>query len=96
MGTIFCLAPCIVQDVYDWARQFASRLDEMEELLSGNRIWKERTVDVGIVTAQQVGDVHGGSNRSSGSSRGPNEPLNVTQVKCLVVIQCLGVIERSR
>jgi len=44
----------LLKDVYDWARQFASRLDEMEELLSGNRIWKERTVDVGVVSAQQA------------------------------------------
>jgi len=46
----------LLKDVYDWARQFASRLDEMEELLSGNRIWKERTVDVGVVSAQQAWD----------------------------------------
>jgi NADH dehydrogenase (ubiquinone) Fe-S protein 2 len=44
----------LLRDVYDWARQFASRLDEMEELLTGNRIWKERTVDVGTITAQMV------------------------------------------
>ena len=50
----------LLKDIYDWARQFASRLDEMEELLSGNRIWKERTVDVGIVTAQQAWWVDGG------------------------------------
>lgn len=42
--------------MYDWARQFATRLDEMEELLSGNRIWKERTVDVGVISAQQAWD----------------------------------------
>jgi NADH dehydrogenase (ubiquinone) Fe-S protein 2 len=35
--------------------QFSSRLDELEELLSDNRIWKERTVGVGLLTAQQVG-----------------------------------------
>jgi hypothetical protein len=34
-----------------WLR---SRLDEMEELLTSNRIWKERTVDVGTITAQMV------------------------------------------
>lgn len=34
--------------------QFSSRLDELEELLSDNRIWKERTVGVGLLTAQQV------------------------------------------
>lgn len=36
------------------ALQFSSRLDELEELLSDNRIWKERTVGVGLLTAQQV------------------------------------------
>lgn len=28
----------------------------MEELLSANRIWKERTVGIGIITAQQAWD----------------------------------------
>lgn len=44
----------LLRDIYDWARQFSSRLDEIEELLTGNRIWKERTVDVGTITAQMV------------------------------------------
>lgn len=34
----------LCRDIYEFARQFSSRLDEMEELLSNNRIWKERTV----------------------------------------------------
>ena len=59
----------LLKDIYDWARQFASRLDEMEELLSGNRIWKERTVDVGIVTAQQAWWVDVGIEVSSPRSR---------------------------
>jgi len=46
----------LMKDIYDWARQFTHRLDEIEELLSGNRIWKERTVDVGVITAQQAWD----------------------------------------
>jgi hypothetical protein len=36
--------------------QFSSRLDELEELLSDNRVWKERTVGVGLLTAQQAWD----------------------------------------
>lgn len=42
------------EDIYRFCRQFASRIDEMEELLTGNRIWKQRLVDIGVVTAEQA------------------------------------------
>ena len=32
------------------------RLDEMEELLTNNRIWKQRLVDIGVVTAKDALD----------------------------------------
>lgn len=44
------------EDIYRFCRQFASRIDEMEELLTGNRIWKQRLVDIGVVTADQALD----------------------------------------
>lgn len=44
------------EDIYRFAQQFASRIDEMEELLTTNRIWKQRLVDVGVVTAAQAMD----------------------------------------
>ena len=44
------------EDIYRFARQFASRIDEMEEMLTGNRIWKQRLVDIGVVTADQALD----------------------------------------
>jgi len=44
------------EDIYRFAQQFSSRIDEMEELLTTNRIWKQRLVDVGIVTAPQAMD----------------------------------------
>jgi hypothetical protein len=47
------------------AVQFSSRIDELEELLSDNRIWKERTVGVGLLTAQQVRPLMATSNRSA-------------------------------
>lgn len=46
----------LLQDIHVWAQQFSSRIDEMEELLSGNRIWLDRTVGVGVVTARQALD----------------------------------------
>ena len=46
----------LLRDIYEFARQFSSRLDELEELLSDNRIWKERTVGIGVISAQQAWD----------------------------------------
>ena len=42
------------EDIYYFAQNFASRIDEMEEMLTNNRIWKQRLVDVGIVTAEEA------------------------------------------
>jgi len=46
----------LCRDIYFFTRQFASRIDELEEMLTGNRIWKQRLVDIGTVTAQQAKD----------------------------------------
>jgi NADH dehydrogenase (ubiquinone) Fe-S protein 2 len=37
-------------DLYTFIKQFSTRLDEIEELLTANRIWKERLVDIGVVS----------------------------------------------
>lgn len=46
----------LCESIYKFARQFASRIDEIEEMLTSNRIWKQRLVDVGVVTAEQAMD----------------------------------------
>nr|YP_009350054.1 NADH dehydrogenase subunit 7 [Spongospora subterranea]AIK19922.1 NADH dehydrogenase subunit 7 [Spongospora subterranea] len=46
----------LLEDIYTFCFQFSSRVDEIEELLTNNRIWKQRLVDVGIVTKQQAFD----------------------------------------
>jgi len=43
-------------DIYTWATQFPARIDEIEELLTGNRIWKQRLVDVGTISAESALD----------------------------------------
>lgn len=43
-----------LEDVYTFSRSFSKRILEIEELLSVNRIWKQRLVDVGIVKAQDA------------------------------------------
>jgi NADH dehydrogenase I D subunit len=41
----------LLQSIHAWAEQFASRIDEIEELLTSNRIFKQRLVDIGVLTA---------------------------------------------
>jgi NADH dehydrogenase (ubiquinone) Fe-S protein 2 len=45
-----------LDDVYLFINQFAIRLDEIEEMLTGNRIWKERLVDIGVVSSAKAID----------------------------------------
>jgi NADH dehydrogenase (ubiquinone) Fe-S protein 2 len=45
-----------LDDLYLFCIQFAVRLDEIEEMLTNNRIWKERLVDVGIVSAKKAAE----------------------------------------
>jgi NADH dehydrogenase (ubiquinone) Fe-S protein 2 len=44
----------LCDDIYTFCQQFGSRLDEVEELLTNNRIWKQRLVDVGVVSAEDA------------------------------------------
>ncbi|EOY16885.1 NADH dehydrogenase subunit 7 [Theobroma cacao] len=43
-------------DIDSSTQQFASRIDELKEMSTGNYIWKQRLVDIGTVTAQQAKD----------------------------------------
>jgi NADH dehydrogenase (ubiquinone) Fe-S protein 2 len=45
-----------LDDVFLFSNQFSLRLDEIEEMLTGNRIWKERLIDVGVVNTQNAID----------------------------------------
>src|SRR6185437_7858135 len=42
------------EDIYTFVDSFRSRIDEMEELLTANRIWKQRLIGVGRVTQAQA------------------------------------------
>eukprot|EP00246_Nothoceros_aenigmaticus_P018066 TRINITY_DN9314_c0_g1_i1.p1 TRINITY_DN9314_c0_g1~~TRINITY_DN9314_c0_g1_i1.p1 ORF type:complete len:456 (-),score=70.38 TRINITY_DN9314_c0_g1_i1:248-1588(-) len=44
------------EDIFLFSQQFASRIDEIEEMLTNNRIWKQRLVDIGVVTAKEAMD----------------------------------------
>lgn len=46
----------LLQDVYKFTKQFYSRLIEIEELLTNNKIWKQRLVNIGSVSVKQALD----------------------------------------
>lgn len=66
-GVAWDLPIGLMDDIYDWAvkvnphyhshnefhdlLQFPARIDELEDMLTENRIWKARTVDIGLVSA---------------------------------------------
>ncbi|RLN96706.1 hypothetical protein BBJ28_00006892 [Nothophytophthora sp. Chile5] len=44
----------LLNDIYIFCDQFNTRLDEIEEMLTNNRIWKQRLVDIGVITAKEA------------------------------------------
>jgi NADH dehydrogenase (ubiquinone) Fe-S protein 2 len=44
----------LCDDIYNFISQFSYRIDEIEELLTSNRIWKQRLIDIGVVTAKEA------------------------------------------
>jgi NADH-quinone oxidoreductase subunit D len=48
------LTPQLIQDIYDWCDPFLKICDDIEGLLTENRIFKQRNVDIGIVTVDEA------------------------------------------
>jgi len=53
-GVAWDLPLGMLDDIYDWAIKFPQRIDEMEDVLTENRIWKQRLIDIGIVDASDA------------------------------------------
>ncbi len=43
-----------LDDVFHFCQAFLNHVNELEELLTANRIWQRRLIDVGVVTYQQA------------------------------------------
>ncbi len=50
------LPPKLLTDILAWCDQFPEKLDDIETLLTGNRIFKQRNVDIGVVSKQDCYD----------------------------------------
>lgn len=44
----------LMDDIYNWTSKYSERLDEVEDLLTENRIWRQRTINVGVVTMEDA------------------------------------------
>ena len=44
----------LTDQIAAWAETFPRFLDDLEQLLTGNRIWRQRTVDIGVFSAEQA------------------------------------------
>jgi len=55
-GVALDLPSGFLDDLYLFCSQFYLRLDEIEEMLTNNRIWKERLVDIGVVSSKKAID----------------------------------------
>lgn len=53
-GVHFDLPKGLLADIMSFANAFNDRINEIEELLTSNRIWKSRLIGVGLVTAKQA------------------------------------------
>ncbi|MFZ4121944.1 MAG: NADH-quinone oxidoreductase subunit D [Caulobacterales bacterium] len=48
------LTPQLIDDIDTWCAQFPKVLDDIESLLTENRIFKQRNVDIGVVSQQDA------------------------------------------
>jgi len=48
------LPPALIQDIEDWARAFHRPLADIDKLITGNRIFKQRNVDIGVVKKEEA------------------------------------------
>ena len=67
-GVAFDVPQDLLDDIHAWCPDFLKILDDVETLLTENRIFKQRTVDIGIITAEQCQDwgITGANIRASG------------------------------
>jgi len=44
----------LMEDIWLWCQQFGQRIDEVDDLLTENRIWKLRTEEIGVISAEDA------------------------------------------
>jgi NADH-quinone oxidoreductase subunit D len=55
-GVAYDMPEGLAEEIKEWADHFVGVIDDLETLLTENRIFKQRTVDIGIINAEQCYD----------------------------------------
>ena len=55
-GVAFDIPDGLTDDILAWCETFPQVIDDIERLLTENRIFKQRTVDIGVISAEQAFD----------------------------------------
>merc|ERR1711942_482639 len=54
-GGVKCDIPIgLLDDIYEFVSKFSERLDEVEDLITDNRLWKQRTIDIGVISDEDA------------------------------------------
>jgi NADH-quinone oxidoreductase subunit D len=56
-GVSLDMPPGLADDIWAWSEAFPKVVDDLEELLTENRIFKQRSVDIGAIGAEQALDM---------------------------------------
>jgi NADH-quinone oxidoreductase subunit D len=56
-GVSLDMPPGLADDIWAWSESFPKVVDDLEELLTENRIFKQRSVDIGAINAEQALDM---------------------------------------
>ena len=55
-GVAYDLEPALLSDIGEWNEAFPKVVDDIENVLTENRIFKQRTVDIGVLSPQEAFD----------------------------------------
>ena len=55
-GVVYDLPLGFMDDLFLFLNQFITRINEIDEMLTTNRIWKQRLVDIGVISAKDAQD----------------------------------------
>ena len=80
----------LLDDIYEFITKFSERLDEVEDLITDNRLWKQRTIDIGVISSEDA--INWGCSGVMLRSTGQYHPFFVSIYPCICPAQVSSTI----